>query len=170
MTTCAQRTSEWQEVFCGELAGVDRSRGGRARGLYPLGRRLPRPRILIQRPGVRHEAHWSDPVSAGEAGAAMFENKTRVLLTFREDVLGRARMFPALKLAEHQMLSPTRAGAHRGQERSSQEAGGGLVSCASNARMRARPEERDPRGLLPGSHGLSEVMQVSRSVVKEEES
>ena len=34
----------------------------------------------------------------------MLANKTRVLLTFRADVLGRARMFPALKLAEHQML------------------------------------------------------------------
>jgi hypothetical protein len=31
----------------------------------------------------------------------MFANKTRVLLTFREDVLGRARVFPGLKLAEH---------------------------------------------------------------------
>ena len=34
----------------------------------------------------------------------MFANKTRVLLTFGEDVLGRARVFPGLKLAEHQML------------------------------------------------------------------
>ncbi len=34
----------------------------------------------------------------------MFANKTRVLLSFREDVLGRARVFPGLKLAEHQML------------------------------------------------------------------
>ena len=33
----------------------------------------------------------------------MFANKTRILLTFREDVLGRARVFPWLKLAEHQM-------------------------------------------------------------------
>ena len=33
----------------------------------------------------------------------MFANKTRVLLTFREDALGRARVFPGLKLAEHQM-------------------------------------------------------------------
>jgi len=32
----------------------------------------------------------------------MFANK-RILLTFREDVLGRARVFPGLKLAEHQM-------------------------------------------------------------------
>ena len=56
------------------------------------------------KPGVRHEALWGDPVSAGEGGAAMFANKTRVLLTFREDVLGRARVFPGLELAEHQML------------------------------------------------------------------
>ena len=34
----------------------------------------------------------------------MLANKTPVLLTFREDVLGRARVFPGLKLAEHQML------------------------------------------------------------------
>src|SRR5712691_4178731 len=34
----------------------------------------------------------------------MFANKTRILLSFREDVLGRARVFPGLKLAEHQML------------------------------------------------------------------
>ena len=34
----------------------------------------------------------------------MFTNKTRILLTFREDALGRARVFPGLKLAEHQML------------------------------------------------------------------
>jgi hypothetical protein len=33
----------------------------------------------------------------------MFANKTRMLLTFQEDVLGRARVFPGLKLAEHQM-------------------------------------------------------------------
>jgi hypothetical protein len=33
----------------------------------------------------------------------MFANSTRVLLTFREDVLGRARVFPALKLAEHEV-------------------------------------------------------------------
>ncbi len=33
----------------------------------------------------------------------MFANKTRSLLTFREDVLGRARVFPWLKLAEHHM-------------------------------------------------------------------
>jgi hypothetical protein len=33
----------------------------------------------------------------------MFANETRVLLTFREDALGRARVFPGLKLAEHQM-------------------------------------------------------------------
>ena len=33
----------------------------------------------------------------------MFANKTRVLLTFREDALGRARVFPGLKLAEHRM-------------------------------------------------------------------
>src|SRR2546428_6361875 len=38
-------------------------------------------------------------VSAREAGVAMFANKTRILLTFREDVLGRARVFPGLKLA-----------------------------------------------------------------------
>jgi len=37
----------------------------------------------------------------------MFANKTRVLLTFREDVLGRARVFPGLKLAEHPMLFAT---------------------------------------------------------------
>src|SRR2546425_3225826 len=42
-----------------------------------------------------------EPVSAGAAGVAMFANKTRILLTFREDVLGRARVFPGLKLAEH---------------------------------------------------------------------
>ena len=34
----------------------------------------------------------------------MLANETRVLLSFREDVLGRARAFPGLKLAEHQML------------------------------------------------------------------
>jgi hypothetical protein len=34
----------------------------------------------------------------------MFANKTRILLSFHEDVLGRARVFPGLKLAEHQML------------------------------------------------------------------
>src|SRR5206468_598923 len=34
----------------------------------------------------------------------MFANKTRALLSFREDVLGRARVFPGLELAEHQML------------------------------------------------------------------
>src|SRR5437870_11439614 len=34
----------------------------------------------------------------------MFANKTRVLLSFREDDLGRARVFPGLELAEHQML------------------------------------------------------------------
>ena len=39
-------------------------------------------------------------VSAREAGVAMFANKTRILLTFREDVLGRARVFPGLKLVE----------------------------------------------------------------------
>ena len=33
----------------------------------------------------------------------MFANKTRILLTFREDVLGRDRVFPGLKLAEHRM-------------------------------------------------------------------
>ena len=33
----------------------------------------------------------------------MFANETRILLTFREDALGRARVFPGLKLAEHQM-------------------------------------------------------------------
>jgi hypothetical protein len=33
----------------------------------------------------------------------MFANETRTLLTFREDVLGRPRAFPGLKLAEHQM-------------------------------------------------------------------
>jgi len=33
----------------------------------------------------------------------MYANKTRVLLSFRADVLGRARVFPGLKLAEHQM-------------------------------------------------------------------
>ncbi len=33
----------------------------------------------------------------------MFANETRILLSFREDVLGRARVFPGLKLAEHQM-------------------------------------------------------------------
>jgi hypothetical protein len=32
----------------------------------------------------------------------MFANKTRILVTFREDVLGRARVFPGLTLAEHQ--------------------------------------------------------------------
>jgi hypothetical protein len=30
----------------------------------------------------------------------MFANRTRMVLTFREDVLGRARVFPWLKLAE----------------------------------------------------------------------
>ncbi len=34
----------------------------------------------------------------------MFVNETRVLLSFREDVLGRARVCPGLTLAEHQML------------------------------------------------------------------
>jgi hypothetical protein len=33
----------------------------------------------------------------------MFANKTRILLSFREDVLGRARVFPGLNLAEHRM-------------------------------------------------------------------
>ncbi len=32
----------------------------------------------------------------------MFANETRTLLTFREDVLGRPRVSPGLKLAEHQ--------------------------------------------------------------------
>jgi hypothetical protein len=36
-------------------------------------------------------------------GGGMFANKTRILLTFREDALGRARVFPGLKLAEHRM-------------------------------------------------------------------
>jgi hypothetical protein len=31
----------------------------------------------------------------------MFAKKTRILLTFREDVLGGARVFLGLKLAEH---------------------------------------------------------------------
>src|SRR2546425_3982080 len=35
-------------------------------------------------------------------------------------------------------VSPARAGAHRGQERSAQEAGGGWVACSLNARMSAR--------------------------------
>jgi hypothetical protein len=34
----------------------------------------------------------------------MFANETRALLSFREDLLGRARVFPGLTLAEHQML------------------------------------------------------------------
>ncbi len=29
------------------------------------------------KPGVRHEALWDDPMSAGDAGAAMFANKIR---------------------------------------------------------------------------------------------
>jgi hypothetical protein len=33
----------------------------------------------------------------------MHANKARILLSFREDVLGRPRVFPGLKLAEHQM-------------------------------------------------------------------
>lgn len=37
----------------------------------------------------------------------MYANKTRVLLSFRADVLGRARVFPGLKLAEHQMRFAT---------------------------------------------------------------
>src|SRR3990170_1944494 len=42
-------------------------------------------------------------VSAREAGVAMFSNETRMLLTFREDMLGRARVFQGLELAEDQM-------------------------------------------------------------------
>jgi hypothetical protein len=33
----------------------------------------------------------------------MFANRTRILLTFREDVLGRARECSGLKLDEHRM-------------------------------------------------------------------
>jgi hypothetical protein len=33
----------------------------------------------------------------------MFANQTRILLTFREDVLERGRVFPGLKLAEQQI-------------------------------------------------------------------
>jgi hypothetical protein len=33
----------------------------------------------------------------------MIANETRILLAFREDVLGRARVFPGLNLAEHRM-------------------------------------------------------------------
>jgi hypothetical protein len=35
----------------------------------------------------------------------VFTNKVRSVLTFREDVLGRTRVFAGLKLAEHQMRS-----------------------------------------------------------------
>jgi len=65
----------------------------------------------------------------------MFANKTRVLLTFREDVLGRARVFPGLKLAEHQMrfTSACRGASGSGEIRSA--AGGAWVASSLNARM-----------------------------------
>ena len=65
----------------------------------------------------------------------MFANKTRVLLTFREDALGRARVFPGLKLAEHQMrfTSACRGASGSGEIRSG--AGGVWVASSLNARM-----------------------------------
>ena len=65
----------------------------------------------------------------------MFANKTRVLLAFREDALGRARVFPGLKLAEHQMrfTSACRGASGSGEIRSA--AGGAWVASSLNARM-----------------------------------
>ncbi len=73
-------------------------------------------------------------VSAREAVVAMFANN-RILLTFREDVLGRARVFPGLKLAEHQMrfTSACRGASGSGEIRSA--AGGAWVASSLNARM-----------------------------------
>ncbi len=64
----------------------------------------------------------------------MFANK-RILLTFREDVLGRARVFPGLKLAEHQVrfTSACRSASGSGEIRSG--AGGAWGASSLNARM-----------------------------------
>lgn len=72
-------------------------------------------------------------VSAREAVVAMFANN-RILLSFREDVLGRARVFPGLKLAENQMhfTSACRGASRSGEIRSG--AGGAWVASL-NARM-----------------------------------
>ena len=79
-------------------------------------------------------AHALGTVSAREAVVTMFANN-RILLTFREDVLGRARVFPGLKLAEHQMrfTSACRGASGSGEIRSA--AGGAWVASSLNARM-----------------------------------
>ena len=56
----------------------------------------------------------------------MFANKTRLLLTFREDVLGRVRVFPGLKLAEHQLRFTSACRSALGSEEIRSGAGGVL--------------------------------------------
>ena len=67
----------------------------------------------------------------------MFANK-RILLTFREDVLGRARVFPGLKLAEHQMRFHQRVQERIGVRRDPLRGGwslGGVLAERSDERL-----------------------------------
>src|SRR5207245_8559812 len=115
------------------------------------GGRLVRDRYcLVRRGGPHDHAPAQDlaragrarlgTVSAREAVAAMFANN-RILLSFREDVLGRARVFPGLKLAEHQMrfTSACRGASGSGEIRS----GGGwrLVPRLDGTRRRGSNSE-----------------------------
>jgi hypothetical protein len=65
----------------------------------------------------------------------MFANKTRILLTFREDVLGLARVFPGLKLAEHQMRFTSACSGASGSVEIRSGASGAWAASSLNARM-----------------------------------
>src|SRR2546425_11816582 len=91
----------------------------------------------------------------------MFANN-RILLTFREDVLGRARVFPGLKLAEHQMrfTSACRGASGSGEIRSA--AGGARGGASLYARMKDGGGG-SPRGAAAeGRSGTPLLMNVRR--------
>jgi len=68
----------------------------------------------------------------------------RILLAFREDVLGRARVFPGLKLAEHQMhfTSACRGASGAGEIRSG---GGWRLGAAAGRHEETWVEFRNPK-------------------------
>ena len=70
----------------------------------------------------------------------VFENKIRSVLTFREDVLGRTRVFAGLKLAEHQMRFTNACRSVSGSGEIRSEAGGALGGVLAE-RSEERPEE-----------------------------
>src|SRR5207245_2404836 len=82
-------------------------------------------------------------VSAREAVVAMLANN-RILLAFREDVLGRARVFPGLKLAEHQMrfTSACRGASGSGEIRSG---GGWRLGAAAGRHEEPWVEFENPK-------------------------